>query len=177
MCFKTHQPCVTWTRTSWTWPRKRKSRCWALPRNCQQTLVPWSRYWWYRHSQQVRNTNACEKWNTSIYGVTAWENTAYYLKSYSMCLYSCSYLGPLWFGYRSRNRRAHWGGCRSSQHLQAREEGLVSVQAQPPVHRGSTSELHWPLTEIYEDKHADTTYYCLLEMGRAVSPTSNQMET
>lgn len=84
MCFKTHQPCVTWTRTSWTWPRKRKSRCWALPRNCQQTLVPWSRYWWYRHSQQVRNTNACEKWNTS----TEWlhEKTLHIIWRATVCV-------------------------------------------------------------------------------------------
>lgn len=62
-------------------------------------------------------------------------------------------LSILWFGFRSRHWGAHWGGRRSSQHLQAREEGLISIQSQSQVHPGSTAELHQPLTEIYEHKH------------------------
>lgn len=66
MCFQTHQHCAAWMRTSWTWPKTRNSRCWALQRRCQQTSVLWLRYWWYRPSQQVCNTNAHEKYYKAI---------------------------------------------------------------------------------------------------------------
>lgn len=62
-------------------------------------------------------------------------------------------------GFRSWHWRADWGGCRSSQHMQAGEEGLIPVQAEPPVHSGSTEELHQPLTETYEHTHTHNHWY------------------
>lgn len=101
----------------------------------------------------------------------SWAKQTHILKVICLVVLWPLTLSLLWFGFRSWHWGAHRGGCRSSQHLQAREEGIISVQAQPPVHRGSSAELHQPLTETHEQKHTDKTYF-LLERGIAlITPT------
>ena len=53
------------------------------------------------------------------------------------CLFSSS--------YRPRHRGPHPGGHGPPEHLQAGEEGLVPLQAQPPFHPGGAAQLPQPL--------------------------------
>lgn len=115
----------------------------------------------WTHDQDTCGTNAVSKYVTpntvmsEMYSLNIKKKQQHIVEAVSYFSSCC--------GFRSRDWWAHWSGRRSPKHLQTREEGLVSIQTQPPVHPGRSAELHRPLTEIYENNDTETTC-CILEM-------------